>query len=261
MIRRFPTEPTEQRRMNPFDLSGQVALVTGASGGLGLHFAKLLAKAGASVALMARRGHKVEEAALALKAQNRRVLAITGDVTRAARIAADLGPLSLLVNNAGLSSSAPALELSEQDWDRVLDTNLKGAWLVAQAAAKIWVAAKRPGNIVNIGSILGERVAKGVLPYAAAKAGLHHMTRALALEWARHDIRVNALAPGYIETDLSRAFLAGAAGQELIKRIPQRRLGRPEDLDGVLLLLASPASAYMTGSVIAVDGGHLNSTL
>jgi NAD(P)-dependent dehydrogenase (short-subunit alcohol dehydrogenase family) len=154
-----------------------------------------------------------------------------------------------------------ALDVAEADWSSVIDTNLKGAWLVAQHAARRMVHHDTGGSIVNIASILGLRVAGGVAPYAISKAGVVQMTKALALEWARHRIRVNALAPGYIETDLNEAFFASDAGKALIRRIPQRRLGEARELDGALLLLASDAGSYMTGSVIAVDGGHLVSGL
>ncbi|WP_374652893.1 SDR family NAD(P)-dependent oxidoreductase [Dongia sp.] len=254
--------------MADFSLSGQVALVTGASGDLGRHFATVLAEAGAGVVLMARRGDLVAAEAEKLRASGRKAAAVTGDITlpqgiNAAFAAAEnaLGPISLLVNNAGISLTAPSLDLPDDDWDAVIDTNLKGAWLASQEAARRWVAAKRPGNIVNIASILGLRVASQTLPYAVSKAGLIQMTRALSLEWARHNIRVNALAPGYIRTALNDEFFATEAGAALIKRIPQRRLGAPDDLDGPLLLLASEASRYMTGTVLAVDGGHLNSSL
>ncbi|MBX6320778.1 MAG: SDR family oxidoreductase, partial [Rhodospirillaceae bacterium] len=169
------------------------------------------------------------------------------------------GRIDVLVNNAGVVATAPVLDLPEAEWDQVLDTNLKGAWLVARAVARAMVG--RGGAIINIASILGLRAAGEVSAYAASKAALIHLTRVMALELARHRVRVNALAPGYIETDLNRAFFATEAGQALIRRIPQRRLGLPEDLDGPLLLLASPASAYMTGAVLVVDGGHLQSTL
>ena len=154
----------------------------------------------------------------------------------------------------------PALETDEADWDHVLDTNLKGAWMVASEAARR-MADGGGGNIVNIGSIVAERVAGGLSAYAASKAGLIQLTRSLAVELARHSIRVNALAPGYIETDINRAYFATDAGLRMIKRIPQRRVGRPGDLDGALLLLASEASAFMTGTVITVDGGHTVSAL
>lgn len=254
--------------MTAFSLSGQVALVTGASGDLGRHFALILAEAGAAVALMARRGDLVAAEAEKLRAAGHRAAAVTGDITLAPSINAafaaaenELGPISLLVNNAGISLTVPALDLADGDWDQVLDTNLKGAWLAAHEAARRWVAAKVPGNVINIASILGQRVASQTLPYAVSKAGMIQMTRALSLEWARHNIRVNALAPGYIRTALNDEFFGSEAGAALIKRIPQRRLGTLQDLDGPLLLLASDASRYMTGSVLTVDGGHLNSSL
>jgi NAD(P)-dependent dehydrogenase (short-subunit alcohol dehydrogenase family) len=143
----------------------------------------------------------------------------------------------------------------------VLDTNLKGAWLVAQEGARRLVAAKRPGSIINIASITGERVAGGVAPYCTSKAGVMHLTRAMALELARHGVRVNAVAPGYVQTELNKDFLVSEAGERLKSRIPQRRFGLPEELDGPLLLLASDAGAYITGSIIFADGGHLVSSL
>jgi NAD(P)-dependent dehydrogenase (short-subunit alcohol dehydrogenase family) len=176
-------------------------------------------------------------------------------------IAARTGTADVIVNNAGVAITRAVLEQSESDWDTVLDTNLKGAWLVAQEGARRMIDAGLPGVIVNIASITGERVAGGVAPYCASKAGLIHLTRAMALELARSRIRVNALAPGYVQTELNREFLASEAGERLKARIPQRRFGRPEDLAGPLLLLASEAGAYMTGSVVFADGGHLVSTL
>ena len=167
------------------------------------------------------------------------------------------GGVDIVINNAGVSVGKPALEQGESDWDQVLDTNLKGAWLVCTEAARRWVAAGRGGSIVNVASILGERVATGLAPYAASKAGLLQLTKALAMEWARHAIRVNALAPGYIETDLTREFLQSESGARMAARIPQRRFADPQDLDGAMLLLASPAGRRMTGAVVAVDGGHL----
>jgi NAD(P)-dependent dehydrogenase (short-subunit alcohol dehydrogenase family) len=178
-----------------------------------------------------------------------------------AEIAESLGPATIVVNNSGIAVPGTALDVDPDGWDRVMDTNVKGAWLVSRAAAKRMIEAKLEGSIVNIASILGFRVAGQVAPYATSKAGLLHLTRALAFEWARHRMRVNAIAPGYIETDINREFFASDAGKALLARIPQRRLGRPENLDGALLLLASDASAYMTGSAIVVDGGHLQSTL
>lgn len=254
-----------------FSLAGRVALVTGASSGLGRHFAGLLASAGATVVLAARRADKLDEAV----AQIRRIsgnggeaLALALDVTDAASVKAAFDTLAgrglsvdVLVNNAGIAVSRPLLEQSEADWDGVVDTNLKGAWLVGQEAACRLVAAGRGGSIVNIASITGERVAGGVAPYCVSKAGLIQLTRAMALELARAGIRVNALAPGYVSTELNQDFLASSAGERLRARIPQQRFGRVEDLDGPLLLLASEAGAFITGSVLAVDGGHLVSSL
>ena len=187
----------------------------------------------------------------------------SGESVSAAFDAAEtaLGAIDIVVNNAGISIVKPALEMPEEDWDAVVDTNLRGAWLVAQTAAKRWVAAKRPGVIVNIASILGLRTIGQVAPYNASKAGLIHLTRALAMEWARHDIRVNAICPGYIETEMNSDFWKTPGGQRLIERIPQRRIGQPEHLDGALLLLASEAGTFMTGSVLTVDGGHTVSSL
>lgn len=249
-------------------LADRVALVTGASSGLGRHFAEVLAAHGAAVACCARRREKLSETVDAITATGGQALAVEMDVTDRDSVAdafetADraFGQVTVLINNAGMASTDRAIDLDPAVWDQTLATNLTGAWTVAQRAAKDMVAAGRPGTIVNIASVLGLRQAGGVLPYAVSKAGLVQMTKSLALEWARHKIRVNALAPGYIETDLNRDFLESEGGQTLMKRIPQRRFGKPEDLDGALLLLASDASDFMTGEVVAVDGGHLVNTL
>ena len=161
---------------------------------------------------------------------------------------AQFGPVRVLINNAGVTVTRPALEMTENDWTSVIDTNLKGAWVVAQHAGRRMIHHATGGSIVNIASITGLRVAGGIAPYAISKAGVLQMTKALALEWARHGIRVNALAPGYIETELNDAFFSSEAGKALIRRIPQRRLGEARELDGPLLLLASDAGSYMTGS-------------
>jgi NAD(P)-dependent dehydrogenase (short-subunit alcohol dehydrogenase family) len=250
--------------MKPFDLTGKRALITGASSGLGAHFARCLGKAGASVVLAARRANRLEAVQKDLTASAITAQGVDLDVTSSASIAAALasvGEIDIVINNAGISIVKPALEMPEQDWDAVVDTNLRGAWLVAQGAAKRWVAARRPGVIVNIGSILGLRTIGQVAPYNASKAGLIHLTRVLAMEWARHDIRVNAICPGYIETEMNGAFWKTPAGQRLIDRIPQRRIGQPQHLDGALLLLASEAGTFMTGSVVTVDGGHTVNSL
>jgi NAD(P)-dependent dehydrogenase (short-subunit alcohol dehydrogenase family) len=250
--------------MKPFDLSGKTALVTGASSGLGTHFARCLGAAGASVVLAARRADRLQALQGELTAAGIRSTAVDLDVQSGESIAAALeaaGPLDIVVNNAGISIVKPALEMPEQDWDAVVDTNLRGAWLVAQGTARRWVAEKRPGSIVNIASILGLRTIGQVAPYNASKAGLIHLTRALAMEWARYRIRINAICPGYIETEMNSAFWQTPGGQRLIERIPQRRIGKPEELDGALLLLASDAGSFMTGSIITVDGGHTVSSL
>ncbi len=247
-----------------FDLSGKVALVTGASSGLGSHFAHCLGEAGASVVIAARRADRLQSLQAALASRGVTAKSVDLDVQSADSVAAALeaaGPLDIVVNNAGISIVKPALEMPEKDWDAVVDTNLRGAWLVAQGAAKRWAADKRPGCIVNIASILGLRTIGQVAPYNASKAGLIHLTQALAMEWARYGIRVNAICPGYIETEMNSAFWKTPGGQKLIDRIPQRRIGQPEHLDGALLLLASIAGDFMTGSVITVDGGHMVSSL
>ena len=244
------------------DLTGQTALVTGASSGLGRHFAKLLAKHGARVAIGARRMDKLVTLAEEIRAEGGEALLVELDVTDEASVDKAVGQVAdamvgidILVNNAGIVIAKPALELSVTDWDMTVATNLRGAFLVAQAAAKR-MAESGGGSIVNIASIAGLRTGGHISAYAASKAGLIHLTKNLAVELARSKVRVNALAPGYIETELNADFFASKAGEELIRRIPQRRLGRPEDLDGPLLLLASDASRYMTGTVLVVDGGH-----
>ena len=215
--------------LNQFRLDGRVVLVTGASSGLGTHFAQLLASVGARVAVAARRADKLQ--------------AVVDGITAAG------------------GQARPLLEQTEEDFDQVLDTNLKGCWLVAAEAARRMVAAGPGGSIVNVASILGERVAGGVAPYAISKAGVVQATKAMALELARHRIRVNALLPGYVVTDLNRDFLTSEAGDKLRSRIPSRRFGEMTDLDGPLLLLASDAGAAMSGATVAVDGAHLVSSL
>lgn len=248
---------------DPFDLTGRVALVTGASQGLGRRFALTLAGRGARVALAARQVEKLAAVRDAIGDSGGQAAVCRLDVLDPAGIDAAvaeaedaLGPIDVLVNNAGVATTKPFLDQTEEDWDRVVDTNLKGAFLVAQAVARRMVRHGR-GSIVNIASVLGLDASSHVAPYGVSKAGLIHLTRTMALELARHGVRVNAIAPGYVETDLNRDFFGSPAGQKLIAGIPQRRLGREEDLDGVLLLLASDASAYMTGSIVVVDGGFL----
>lgn len=251
-----------------FDLTGKTALVTGASAGLGRHFARTLAAHGAAVVATARREAPLRELVGEIERAGGAALALALDVTDVDAVAVVSGEAArwrdtpqILVNNAGVAATRRALETNSAAWDTVIDTNLKGAWLVAQAFARQLVEAERGGSIINITSITAYRAVGGIAPYAASKAALENLTRNLALEWARYGIRVNAIAPGYIETDINRAFFATEAGRAIVARIPQRRIGAPGDLDGALLLLASDASAFMTGSSIVVDGGHLLSSL
>ena len=251
------------------DLGAKLArrhvLLTGASSGLGEHFAKLLARCGARLTIAARRTDRLNELADALAGMGApEVRAVQLDVTDAASIDAafsEAGPIDILVNNAGISEGRPALDISADLFDAVLDTNLRGPFLLSKAAAEAWRAKGQGGAIVNIASILAFRVTGAVAAYSASKAAIVQMTSALALEWARYGIRVNALAPGYIATEMNSDFFESEPGRAMIKRIPMRRLGRPEDLDGAFLLLASDASAWMTGTCITVDGGHLVSAL
>jgi NAD(P)-dependent dehydrogenase (short-subunit alcohol dehydrogenase family) len=251
-----------------FSLRNVTALVTGASGGLGQHFARTLVGAGAKVALVGRRIAPLAELSEELNRSGAQTAAVPFDSTDAEAVAGGfaaaeraLGTVTLLINNSGVTSTEPLIDTEEKTWDSILDTNLKGAWLCSRVFARRLIEVGNPGAIVNVASILGLRVAGQVAAYSASKAALLHLTRSLALELARHRIRANALAPGYISTELNRKFLETPAGQALIKRVPQRRLGDLSDLDGPLLLLASEASRFMTGAVIPVDGGHLVSSL
>lgn len=250
--------------MQKFSVQDRRAVVTGASSGLGRHFAAVLAAAGAEVFACARRTDKLESLVKEIAQAGGRAHAIAMDVTDRASVCAALdaiGNIDVLVNNAGVSNTKRVLDYTDQDWDTVIDTNLKGAWIVAQETARRMAAAKIAGSIINITSILGSRVAGGLTPYVAAKAGLKQLTQSLALELSRYDIRVNSIAPGYVVTELNSDFLSSDAGEKLKSRIPSKRFGAYEDLDGALLLLASAASTYMTGAEIVVDGGHLCSSL
>lgn len=247
-----------------FDLAGKTALVTGASQGLGARFAMVLAERGAKVALAARQIDKLDALEAKIGQAGGTACSVKLDVNEMSsiedcldQVEHGLGQLDILINNAGVAVSKPILEQTEKDWDNVVDTNLKGAFFMAQLAAKRMVARGEGGAIVNIASVLALEVIGHLAPYAASKGGIWQITKTMALELARNRIRVNALAPGYIVTDINREFLDGPAGQQMVRKIPQRRFGNPEDLDGALLLLASDAGRYMTGSIVVVDGGFM----
>lgn len=247
-----------------FSLAGRAALVTGASSGLGAHFARLLAGEGAAVALAARRAERIDALAAELRGSGAAAIAVAMDVTDPASVQRaveqaerGLGRLDILVNNAGITASSRFLETSEEEWNAVLDTDLTGLMRVGQETARRMAARGEGGAILNVASILGVRPAPQVAAYAAAKAASISLTQSMALELARHRIRVNALAPGYIETDLNSAFLRSPAGEALARRVPMRRFGAAEDLDGAVLLLVSDAGRFITGATLPVDGGHL----
>jgi 3-oxoacyl-[acyl-carrier protein] reductase len=247
-----------------FDLTGKIALVTGASSGLGVRFAEVLAQNGASVALAARRADRVASVKARIEASGGRALAIEADVRdRTAMLRAfdaaekAFGTVTILVNNAGVTDTGRAVELAEEEWRRVMSTNLDAVFYWAQEAARRMLVAGKGGAIVNIASVLGFGVAKGLIAYATAKAGVIQLTKALALELAFKGIRVNAIAPGWIVTDLNRDYLSGEQGVAIKREIPMGRFGEERDLDGPLLLLVSDAGRYMTGATIVADGGKL----
>lgn len=256
--------------MRNFRLDGKHIVITGASSGFGHHFAGVLAAAGARVALGARRVDKVAARVDEIRAAGGEAKGLPLDVRSADSIRAFLaeaarafGPVDVVINNAGVEAGAKTyMMIDENDWDFVMETNLKGPWMMAKFYTEHVVASgRKQGNIINISSITDTRTIKGQFPYAVSKGGLTRMTEVLALEAARYGIRVNALAPGYILTDVSRLLLESEAAPEFMKGIPMRRFGDFEDLDGPILLLASDASSYMTGSVIVVDGGHICASL
>lgn len=260
------TDVQNSVRAEPDDwpgLSGKKALITGASSGLGSHFAELLAGKGVEVTIAARRADRLNALSDKIAAAGGEAEVIGMDVADPQSVSDALEGrvFDLVINNAGATASKTALSHTSTDIDTIIDTNLKGAFHVARATAQAMIDAGVGGSIVNVASILGIRVASHVSAYAASKAGLVQLSRSLALEWARHGIRVNALCPGYIETDLNRDFFATDAGKALIRRVPQRRLGQPSDLDGPLLLLLSDLGRFMTGTEIVADGGHLTTSI
>jgi 3-oxoacyl-[acyl-carrier protein] reductase len=247
-----------------FDITGKVALVTGASSGLGARFAQVLAEAGAAVVLVARRAERLGAVQSRIEKAGGRALAVAADVLdRAAMTGAfaaaekSFGTVDILINNAGVAHADRAVEMTEEEWRRVIATNLDAVFFWSQEAARRLIAVEKAGAIVNIASVLGFGVSKGVAAYAVAKAGVIQLTKALGLELANKGIRVNAIAPGWIVTDLNREYLASERGAAIVKNIPLGRFGEERDLDGVLLLLVSDAGRYMTGATVVVDGGQL----
>jgi 3-oxoacyl-[acyl-carrier protein] reductase len=248
-----------------FDLTGEVALVTGASSGLGERFAQVLAANGAKVVLAARRIDRLEALVEKIRAEGGQAIAVELDVADQSAIApafdaaeAVFGTVTILVNNAGIDGQSPPLDMTPEQWRKVMSVNVDGVWFCAQEAARRLVASGKPGSIINIASVLSFRAARTLSAYATSKGAVRQMTHNLALELARYNIRVNAIAPGYILTEINRDFFETPGGQAMIKRIPQRRIAEPSELDGTLLLLASSkASGYMTGSTVVVDGGHM----
>jgi NAD(P)-dependent dehydrogenase (short-subunit alcohol dehydrogenase family) len=249
--------------MERFSLAGRTALVSGASSGLGARFARALAAAGAAVVVGARRGERLAALAGEITAAGGQALATPLDVTDDASVAAAFdaaeaafGTVDVAVCNAGIAATAPITASGPDDWDRVIEVNLHGVHRVGRECARRLVAAGRPGSIVNVASVLGLLAQANHAGYAASKAAVIQLTRTMALDLAHHAIRVNALAPGYIATDINAEFFASEAGRRYVQRLPARRLGRPEELDGPLLLLASDAGSYINGAVLVVDGAH-----
>jgi 3-oxoacyl-[acyl-carrier protein] reductase len=247
-----------------FSLKGRVALVTGASSGLGVQFAKALADNGAAVALVARRADRLKSLKDEIEGKGGRAVAIEADVTDHAAIARAFdtaekafGTVTILVNNAGIAHGGRAVEMPPEEWRKVLATNLDAVFLWAQEAARRLLAAKKQGAIVNIASVLGLAVSKGAVAYAAAKAGVVQVTKALAVELAFKGVRVNAIAPGWFVTEMNDDYLSGEAGAAIKREVPMGRFGNPGDLDGALLLLVSDAGSYITGATVVVDGGQV----
>ena len=255
--------------MDLFKLDGKVALITGAGSGLGRQFAETLSDAGASVVLAARRREKLEETAELVRNKGGNAICLELDVTDSLSVTncvrettSEFGTPDILVNNAGIAKQAFLTDISEDDWDAVLDTNLKGVFMMAQAVVKSMINADKHGSIINIASVLGLRVSKALGSYIAAKSAVVQLTKAMAIEWSRYNIRVNALAPGYFITEINQEqFADGSAEEFLMRRVPMSRVGDLREIAGPLLLLASDAGSYMTGSIIAVDGGHVCSSL
>jgi 3-oxoacyl-[acyl-carrier protein] reductase len=251
------------RAAEMFDLTGKVALVTGASSGLGAHFAEVLAAHGAHVALLARRHERLEALKARIEGEGGRAVAVAADVTAREEVQhafdtveAQLGTVTVVVNNAGIAHTDRAVEVSEEQWRRILATNLDAVFFCSQEAARRMLAAGKSGSIINIASVLGLGVAKGTIAYATAKAGVIQLTKTLGLELAFRGIRVNAIAPGWFVTDINRNLLMSDRGAAIKREIPVGRFGEDGDLDGALLLLASDAGRFIAGATIVVDGGQ-----
>lgn len=250
--------------MGMFNLDGKTALVTGASSGLGVHFARTLSSAGARVVLAARRLDRLESLANEIEKAGGFALPVAMDVTSEDSVSGAFlaieealgAPCDILVNNSGLSREGWYTRMSEPDWNLVIDTNLTGVWRVARYASNAMMKANVSGSIINIASITGLQPQPAISAYAASKAAVDHLTRCMALESARFNIRVNAIAPGYFATDINDEFLKSAHGEEMKGRVAMRRFGEYTELSGPLLLLASDAGSYMTGATLVVDGGH-----
>ncbi|KRW62660.1 SDR family NAD(P)-dependent oxidoreductase [Pseudomonas sp. TTU2014-080ASC] len=255
--------------LKKFALTGKTVLVTGASSGIGAHLARVASQAGANVVLAARRVDRLEQLASDVHWLGGQSLVVKLDVTsrdsvEAAFDAAEaqFGGVDIVLNNAGIGDAQRALDISEEDWRAMQATNLDGVWRVAQCAAQRMVKSGRPGSIINVASILGLRPGTGYSHYSAAKAAVVQLSKSLALDLARHKIRVNAIAPGFFKTEMNDAYFETEKGQNYIKRaVPTERLGQLHELDGPFLLLASEAGSFITGEVIAVDGGHVINSL
>ena len=251
-----------------FSVTGKHVLVTGASSGLGAHMASMLASRGARVSAAARRADRLEALIADIRAQGGEASAMTMDVVDQAAVEAGFaaararyGAVDVVINNAGTASRAPAEDTPAEDWHRVIDANLNGAWYVAQCAGRQMIEAGNGGSIINLASIMAYRQGEGLAAYCSSKAAVNHLTHVLALEWARHGIRVNAIAPGYIYSEMTEKLLASERGKAMIAATPMQRAGTPDELDGTVLLLASGASSFINGATIVVDGGHLQTSL